>query len=115
MQPIINRGTWARVESFRSIILRFLQTFKDTQVNIISPGAGYDTTFFWLHDSIDQGLIENVTSDKINFIEVDFDEIVVKKIHLLRQNENLLKIAKIEEKHFVHENQINAEHYKLIA
>ena len=50
MYPIINRGTWARVFSFRSVIKKFLEAYKDDPegVNIMSLGAGYDTTFFWI-------------------------------------------------------------------
>ena len=46
MFPIINRGTWARVYSIRQVIRRFLEQFTDS--NIVSLGAGYDSTFFWL-------------------------------------------------------------------
>ena len=28
MYPIINRGTWARVESYRMMVKRFIETFK---------------------------------------------------------------------------------------
>lgn len=50
MYPIINRGTWARVQSYRQFIQRFLDTFEsgEQSVNIISLGAGYDSSFFWL-------------------------------------------------------------------
>jgi len=48
MLPIISRGTWARVYSIRQIIQRFLAKYADTRVNIVSLGAGYDSTYFWL-------------------------------------------------------------------
>ena len=45
----MNRGTWARVFSIRQILFRFLNAYKDQdKVNILIPGAGYDTTFFYL-------------------------------------------------------------------
>ena len=52
MFPIINRGTWARVASIRQIITRFLAAYAEpaVKVNILSLGAGYDSTFFWLMD-----------------------------------------------------------------
>ena len=46
MFPIINRGTWARVYGIRQIIKRFLDQFPES--NIVSLGAGYDSTYFWL-------------------------------------------------------------------
>ena len=30
MYPIINRGTWARVQAYRQVILRFLEAYKDS-------------------------------------------------------------------------------------
>ncbi len=46
MFPVINRGTWARVHSIRQIIMRFVSHFDEC--NIVSLGAGFDSTFFWL-------------------------------------------------------------------
>lgn len=51
MYPIINRGTWARVHAIRRIIHQFLSVYGDQQVNIVSLGAGYDSTFFWLKEN----------------------------------------------------------------
>ena len=51
----------------------------------------------------------------MNYTEVDFDEVVTKKIHLLKKDEILMKIAKINETHIENKNQINSDHYKLIA
>ena len=49
MFPIINRGTWARVYSVRQIILRFMAAYSQkSKVNVLSLGAGYDSTYFWL-------------------------------------------------------------------
>ena len=71
MYPIINRGTWARVHAYRQLILRFLESFKDSEkVNILSLGCGYDTTFFWLLE-VHPELAKNVC-----FIEVDYDQVV---------------------------------------
>ena len=47
MLPMINRGTWARLYSIRQIIQKFLS--ENTQnVNVVSLGAGFDSTYFWL-------------------------------------------------------------------
>ena len=48
--PIINRGTWTRVYSIRQVLLRFLKAYGavNQKVNIVSLGAGYDSTYFWL-------------------------------------------------------------------
>jgi O-methyltransferase involved in polyketide biosynthesis len=48
MMPIINRGTWTRVYALRQIINQFLTLNAESKVNILSLGAGYDSTFWWL-------------------------------------------------------------------
>ena len=48
MYPIINRGTWSRVQAYRQTIMKFLAFVGEAPCNILSLGGGYDTTFFWL-------------------------------------------------------------------
>ena len=51
MYPIINRGTWARVQAYRQTVMNFVQHYlikEATPVTIISLGAGFDTMHFWL-------------------------------------------------------------------
>ena len=53
MFPIINRGTWARVYAIRQVILRFMQAYAGkSKVNVLSLGAGYDSTFCWLKQKL---------------------------------------------------------------
>ena len=66
MMPIINRGSWARVYSFRQVIIKFIKMFE--KVNILSLGAGYDSTYFWLKS-------QNLAT-VFNYIEVDFPDLV---------------------------------------
>jgi tRNA wybutosine-synthesizing protein 4 len=81
MFPIINRGTWARVFSIRQVIDRFVKSYAPTsKFNIISLGAGYDTTFFYLHDKFSQEPAEASFKEKMVYVEIDFDEVVNKKI-----------------------------------
>lgn len=64
--PIINRGSWARVYSIRQVILRFQKLFE--KVNIVSLGAGYDSTYFWL---------KSLKLDtQIDYIEIDFPQLI---------------------------------------
>ena len=76
MMPIINRGTWTRVYSIRQVLLRFLKanTSANQKVNIVSLGAGYDSTYFWLRKH------HGITHDTVDYIEFDFDDVVKKKI-----------------------------------
>ena len=74
MLPIINRGTWARVFSVRSVITKFLSAFKESEtVQILSLGAGFDVTYFWLRD-VAPG------EKNLRYYEVDFRDVVEKKI-----------------------------------
>ena len=66
MFPIINRGTWARVYAVRQIIQRFMAQYAETRVNIVSLGAGYDSTYFWLKQA------QPDIDSKVDFIEIDF-------------------------------------------
>ena len=52
MMPIINRGTWTRVFSVRTLINNFIEKFKDEEeIQILTLGAGFDTTFFYFEDN----------------------------------------------------------------
>ena len=115
MFPIINRGTWARVYAYRNMIIKFLQAHHEQECNILSLGAGYDSTFFWLHDSIQKEEIKDVSIEKLVYIEIDYNEVVVKKLHALKNSEVLSKISKLNHMDITHDNKVNAPHYKLIA
>lgn len=86
MFPIINRGTWARVFAFRQIITRFIKAHLDQEVNILSLGAGYDTTYFWLQEELgSNGELSGASKERVVYVEIDFDEVVTKKIHTIKR------------------------------
>mmetsp|Transcript_32100 Transcript_32100/g.49084 ORF Transcript_32100/g.49084 Transcript_32100/m.49084 type:complete len:167 (+) Transcript_32100:25-525(+) len=118
MYPIINRGTWSRVQSYRQIVLKFLNAFKDApRVNVVSLGAGYDSTFFWLNELSEQesGLPADFTKDKLCYVEVDYDQVVERKIQVINGNEGRLKqhinFDMAPESAF----EVNSKNYKLLA
>ena len=76
MFPIINRGTWARVYSIRQVIKRFLDIYPCS--NIVSLGAGYDSTFFWLKSL--------KLLSEVQYVELDFDDVVRKKVKIINAN-----------------------------
>jgi hypothetical protein len=49
-------------------------------MNILSLGAGYDTTFFWLQEAIAAKELPESLSGKVTMIEIDFYEVVQKKL-----------------------------------
>lgn len=113
LYPIINRGTWARVQAYRQIVLKYLNALKNVEeggkkINILSLGSGYDTMFFWLKEFYPD------ISANICYIEVDFDKVVERKIEVIKKNANLLNM--IEDPKFPEStSDINASNYKLLA
>ena len=82
MFPIINRGTWARVYAIRQILARFLAKFAGvSKVNVVSLGAGYDSTYFWLKKN------DPDVDSKIDYIEIDFEHIVKRKVTIIKEKE----------------------------
>jgi tRNA wybutosine-synthesizing protein 4 len=55
------------------------------ECNIISLGAGFDSTFFWLKAA--------KISDKVCYIEVDYPDVVRKKIQVIRANSILAELV----------------------
>ena len=47
-------------------------------MNIVSLGAGYDTTYFWLKKN------QPDIDDKINYIEIDFTQVVKRKSTIIK-------------------------------
>ena len=76
MMPIINRGTWTRVHSVRQVLLRFLKANAEVnqKVNVVSLGAGYDSTIFWLRQH------HGATAETLDYVEIDFPDVIKKKL-----------------------------------
>ncbi|KAL8155339.1 hypothetical protein AgCh_000645 [Apium graveolens] len=77
--PIINRGYFARWAAFRKLLYQFLicelnGDGSHTRKQILSLGAGFDTTFFNLQDD---GKAPHL------YVELDFKEVTCKKAALI--------------------------------
>ncbi|KAK3234944.1 hypothetical protein CYMTET_54823 [Cymbomonas tetramitiformis] len=87
--PIINRGYYARVSAFRTLVQQFLDTTDETGSNpekqIISLGCGFDTGFFQLKAR---------QCEPKRYIEVDFPEVVAKKADVIANEEVLRQLVK---------------------
>ena len=46
--PIMNRGYFGRVKAFQTLITRFINQHGQSNSQIVSLGAGFDTTYFLL-------------------------------------------------------------------
>ena len=87
--PLINRGTYCRVFAINSKLheainnFRKLDEYKNSKINIIILGSGFDTTYFNL-------MSEGYTN--IEFYEFDYKEIINKKLKYISKAKPLLNI-----------------------
>ena len=87
--PLINRGTYCRVFAINSKLheainnFRKLDEYKDSKINIIILGSGFDTTYFNL-------MSEGYTN--IEFYEFDYKEIINKKLKYISKAKPLQNI-----------------------
>ncbi|KAK7277151.1 hypothetical protein RIF29_18302 [Crotalaria pallida] len=109
--PIINRGYFARWAAFRKLLYQFLDIDKKTddggpiKKQILSLGAGFDTTYFHLQD---EGKAPYL------YVEVDFKEVTSKKAALIETCSQLR--SKIGETASIsrEKGEVFSDHYKLL-
>ncbi|EER01020.1 leucine carboxyl methyltransferase, putative [Perkinsus marinus ATCC 50983] len=85
-QPVINRGYFARVQAMRNAILDFISDVKTEgkdAIQIVSLGAGIDTTYWWLSDQ------EEIRGIKLRYLELDMPEVVDRKTSMILRREAL--------------------------
>lgn len=61
-------------------------------MQILSLGAGFDVTYFWILDQIESGALPATLKEKLVYIEVDYYDVVEKKIHGIKKSETLSKL-----------------------
>jgi len=49
-------------------------------------GAGYDTVFFWICECLAKDLPPNFVRDNLCYVEMDYDQVVNRKIEIINQN-----------------------------
>ncbi|KAJ8904156.1 hypothetical protein NDN08_000683 [Rhodosorus marinus] len=81
--PLINRGTWVRVQAVYDSVYRFLETYRENSCRqIVSLGSGFDSLYFQLQR---KGLLQE--GDR--FLDVDYDSVISKKVEIIRTNPEL--------------------------
>ena len=79
--PLINKGYYLRSKAVRSALQSWLSSgnFNDygQKKQIISLGAGFDTTYFWLKDNV-----ESCHCSGLLFVEIDYPEVIQRKFIL---------------------------------
>lgn len=79
--PLINRGYFIRAKAIDDLLRAFLMHYGNESNQIISFGAGFDSTYFRLEAN---GSLPNTV-----FYEVDFPQLVKRKSGLIRNNTQL--------------------------
>ncbi|XP_023006603.1 tRNA wybutosine-synthesizing protein 4-like [Cucurbita maxima] len=107
--PIINRGYFARWAALRKLLFQFLNvesnTEEHTKKQILSLGAGFDTTYFQL---------QNEGNAPHLYVELDFKEVTIKKAAIIEAysqlREKLSGIVSIS----LEKGEVHSDHYKLL-
>eukprot|EP00731_Ephydatia_muelleri_P013648 Em0007g958a len=76
--PIINRGYYVRVKAVDHLLRAFLQCFSKQHMQVISLGAGFDTSFL--------RLIGLHSVQDCHLIEVDFSAVIDRKLAHMKSN-----------------------------
>ncbi|KAG6402739.1 hypothetical protein SASPL_134950 [Salvia splendens] len=112
--PIINRGYFARYSALRKLLYKFL----DCKINgeekgkkqILSLGAGFDTTYFQLQD---EGNAPHL------YVELDFKEVTSKKAAIIENWSELRgKVGEAalisQDVGAIEKGEVSGDHYKLL-
>ncbi|XP_024008196.1 leucine carboxyl methyltransferase 1 isoform X2 [Eutrema salsugineum] len=109
--PIINRGYFSRWAAFRKLMSQFLDCGTSSnetaqaKKQILSLGAGFDTTYFQL---LDEGTGPNL------YVELDFKEVTSKKAAVIESSSQLRDKLGANASILVEEGQVLSDHYKLL-
>lgn len=108
--PIINRGYFARWAALRKLLSQFLNCERNTDIGghlkkqILSLGAGFDTTYFQLQE-------EGIAPDL--YVELDFQEVTSKKAALIETCSQLKDKVGATALISREKGEVISDHYKL--
>uniref|UniRef100_A0A7N0UR18 Leucine carboxyl methyltransferase 1 homolog n=2 Tax=Kalanchoe fedtschenkoi TaxID=63787 RepID=A0A7N0UR18_KALFE len=109
--PIINRGYFSRWAALRKLLFQFLDAGKDheggdsVKKQILSLGAGFDTTYFQLQDEEKAPYL---------YVELDFKEVTSKKAALINTCPKLRDKVGENATIMPDEGEVLSDHYKLL-
>jgi len=90
--PLIHRGYYSRVAAMRQAVTRFLELCPRGPVQIVNLGCGFDTIYFWLRDNSARW------RDELVYFDVDFPEILSRKLSAITKRQNLWPLLDAEKK-----------------
>nr|CAB3263403.1 tRNA wybutosine-synthesizing protein 4 [Phallusia mammillata] len=98
--PIINRGYYIRSKAVRHVLAKFLSARSNEDVQIVSLGAGFDTTFFNIRD-----LMNESATKHLKYIEIDYPSVISRKVKLA-QAADLLEGQNLQnDKNIIYRNE----------
>lgn len=109
--PIINRGYFSRFAALRKLLFQFLNSdanleeVRRTKKQVLSLGAGFDTTYFQLQD-------EGKAPDL--YVELDFKEVTTKKATLIEIHDQLREKVGATALISREKGEVLGDHYKLL-
>ncbi|KAM3207148.1 hypothetical protein ACQJBY_062390 [Aegilops geniculata] len=108
--PIINRGYYARWSVLRKLMLQFLNAGSGSddhkRKQILSLGAGFDTTFFQLQD---EGLAPYL------YVELDFQEVTSKKAAIINHYNDMKEKLGPDASISIEKGEVTSTNYKLFS
>jgi hypothetical protein len=110
--PILNLGTWTRLNAIKTSVDKILTTFQENEpnlkINILNLGAGFDTMYFLLKQKF----------NNFKYIEFDYKEINIKKIELIKKSKLLKNTINnsenSEDKFIIKEGSFISEDYFIL-
>ncbi|CAI0445954.1 unnamed protein product [Linum tenue] len=102
--PIINRGYFARWAALRQLLFQFLDSGQ-TKKQILSLGAGFDTTYFQLQDEGKAPFL---------YVELDFKEVTSKKAAIIETQSQLRDKLGAAASISREKGEVLGDHYKLL-
>ncbi len=107
--PIINRGYFARVQAIRQLLGAFLKTFDagsgTVDAQVLSVGAGWDTTYFRLKAG---GMQPK------RYVELDHKEVTASKCNCIKHNEALSGMVAADAEINVMGGALTSERYAIL-
>lgn len=107
--PLINKGYYARVASFRMYIDLFFKSLENVEssIQVVNIGAGLDTTFFWLTEKY----------KNVKYFELDLHDLLLEKARVINRVDKLKNFLIYDENdrnNAEREEVINCSNYKMV-
>ncbi|XP_064486847.1 tRNA wybutosine-synthesizing protein 4-like [Ornithodoros turicata] len=84
--PLINRGYYVRAKTVSSVLEAYCKSMKNNKCQVLSLGAGFDTTFFRLKAA-------HTLPSSCRYYEVDLPQVVQKKCEVIANSPQLSDLA----------------------